>query len=210
MTSESSRVPGKLGIGIDVDDVLTESLPGYVEAFRRHFGYDVRIEDAAWEIFRCYPQISPAQVRGFFAELEAANFLGTRPGYPDAVEAVRELALSGHRLVVVTGRPTSHSEHTKHLLRDLGILECFQDLVHRDGETAMEYKPRIVREKRLDLFLEDELHVAAAVARVNVPVLLFDRPWNRQDLPAGVIRVREWHEVQRWVKAHADPRREFG
>ncbi|MBI3085740.1 MAG: hypothetical protein HYY88_08470, partial [candidate division NC10 bacterium] len=48
-------MPGSLRIGIDVDDVLAESLPGYLEAFRRRFGHDVRIEDAAWEIFRRYP-----------------------------------------------------------------------------------------------------------------------------------------------------------
>jgi uncharacterized protein len=206
MLGESSRVPGSLRIGIDVDDVLTESLPGYLDAFRRYFGHDVRIEDAAWEIFRRYPQISPIQVGEFFAELEAADFLGTRPVYPHAVEAIRRLSAAGHRLIVVTGRLMTHKEHTRRLLQDLSILECFEDLVHRDGETAEEYKPRIVRERRLDLLVEDELHVAAAVARIPVPVLLFDRPWNQDDLPAGVMRVREWHEVQRLVEAHAEVR----
>ena len=130
MLGESSRVPGSLRIGIDVDDVLTESLPGYLDAFRRYFGHDVRIEDAAWEIFRRYPQISPIQVGEFFAELEAADFLGTRPVYPDAVEAIRRLAAAGHRLIVVTGRLMTHKEHTRRLLQELSILECFEDLVH--------------------------------------------------------------------------------
>jgi hypothetical protein len=43
-----------LRIGIDVDDVLAESLPAYLEAFRRRFGREVKIEEAAWEIFRRY------------------------------------------------------------------------------------------------------------------------------------------------------------
>ncbi|HWT81327.1 MAG TPA: hypothetical protein VN648_21245, partial [Candidatus Methylomirabilis sp.] len=91
-------MPTRLRIGIDVDDVLAESLPGYVEAFRQCFGLDVRIEEAAWEIFRRYPQISATQMWGFFSDLEASDFLGTRPVYPEAVRAVRAMASDGHRL----------------------------------------------------------------------------------------------------------------
>jgi uncharacterized HAD superfamily protein len=200
---ESPRMPTSLRIGIDVDDVLTESLPGYLEAFQRYFACKVRIEEAAWEIFRRYPQISPTQMGGFFAELEATDFLGTRPVYPEAVGAIRRLAAAGHRLVVVTGRLMIHQEHTRRLLRDSTILHCFEELVHRDGETAEEYKPRIARERRLDLLIEDELHVAVATARIPIPVLLFDRPWNQGDLPGGVTRVREWEQVLRFVDSLA-------
>jgi uncharacterized HAD superfamily protein len=203
MTGESPRMPTSLRIGVDVDDVLTESLPGYLEAFQRYFGYKVRIEEAAWEIFRRYPEIPSTQIGGFFAELEATDFLGTRPVYPEAVEAVHRLAAAGHRLVVVTGRLMIHQEHTRRLLRDSSILHCFEELVHRDGEKAEEYKPRIVRERRLDLLIEDELHVALATARIPIPVLLFDRPWNQGNLPGGVTRVREWDQVRRSVDALA-------
>jgi hypothetical protein len=200
---ESPGVPASLRIGIDVDDVLTESLPGYLDAFDRYFGCKVNIEEAAWEISRRYPQISPTQMGGFFAELEATDFLSTRPVYPEAVEAVRRLAAAGHRLIVVTGRLMIHQEHTRRLLRDSSILHCFEELIHRDGETAEEYKPRIARERRLDLLIEDELHVALATARIPVPVLLFDRPWNQGDLPGGVTRVREWDQVCRIVASLA-------
>ena len=81
------------------------------------------------------------------------------------------------------------------------MVDLFEELVHRDGETAAEYKPRIVRELRLDLLIEDELHVALAAAEVPVPVLLFDRPWNQADLPCGMRRVSSWDEVRRHVAA---------
>ncbi len=47
-----------LRIGVDVDDVLVESLPAYLAAFRRYFGREVKIEDATWEIFERIPDIS--------------------------------------------------------------------------------------------------------------------------------------------------------
>jgi uncharacterized HAD superfamily protein len=199
-------MPGKLRIGIDVDDVLAESLPGYLEAFRRRFGHEVRIEEAAWEIFRRYPEISATELWGFFSELEASDFLGNRPVYPDAVKAVKALAADGHRLFVVTGRLTQHRDHTRRLLQRAGLLELFEDLVHRGHERAADYKPRIVREMRLDLLIEDELQIAVAAAEVPIPVLLFDRPWNQAELPAGIIRVADWDHALRVVAAQASAR----
>lgn len=197
------RMPAVLRIGIDVDDVLAESLPGYLDRFRRRFGHVVRVEEAAWEIFRRYPEISSRQMGGFFDELEATDFLSTRPVYPEAMDAVRRLAAERHRLFVVTGRLTQHREHTRRLLQTAGVLDLFEQVVHRDGETATEYKPRIVRELRLDLLIEDELHVALAVAGVPIPVLLFDRPWNQADLPQGIRRVSTWEQILQLVAACA-------
>jgi len=196
-------MPAVLRIGIDVDDVLAESLPGYIERFRRRFGHVVKVEEAAWEIFRRYPEISSTQMWGFFDELEASDFLGTRPVYPEAVKAVRRLAADGHRLFVVTGRLTQHRDHTRRLLQKAGVLELFEELVHRDGETSAEYKPRIVRELRLDVLIEDELHVALAAVEVPIPVLLFDRPWNQADLPRGISRVSDWAQVLHLVAVQA-------
>ena len=192
-----------LRIGVDVDDVLAESLPGYLDAFRRYFGHEVKVEDAMWEISRRYPDIPAPAWSGFYAELEATDFLATRPVYPDAVAGVRSLAGRGHRLVVVTGRLTVHREHTRRLLQRAGIAELFEELVHRDGEAAVDYKPRIVREKRLQLLIEDELHVALAAAQVPVPVFLVDRPWNQGDLPQNVTRVGSWDQLLRLVEASA-------
>lgn len=194
---------GTLRIGVDVDDVLAESLPGYLEIFESFFGREVKIEDAAWEIFPRYPEISTEEMWRFFARLEETDFLGTRPVYVEAAAAMRTLAGAGHRLVVVTGRLRAHRDHTRRLLQNAGIAELFEDLVHRDGEAAVDYKPRVVRERRLDVLIEDELHVAVAAALVPVPVLLFDRPWNRGELPRGVTRVTNWNHVLRWVAAEA-------
>ena len=195
-----------LRIAVDVDDVLAESLPGYLEAFRRRFGHEVKIEEAAWEIFRRYPEIPAAQMWGFFSELEANDFLGTRPIYPEAARAMRTLAARGHRLYVVTGRLSQHREHTRRLLQQAGLLDLFEEVVHRDGEPTAAYKTRIVRQMKLDLLIEDELHVALAAVEVPIPVLLFNRPWNQAVLPPGITRVEDWGQVVHLVAAQAAAR----
>ena len=196
----------KLRIGVDVDDVLVESLPDYLELFRRRFGREVKIEEAAWEIFRRFPEIPAEQVWGFYAELERTDFLGRRPVYPEAVAGVRTLAAAGHRLFVVTGRLAQHQDHTRRMLEGAGLLGLFEDLVHRDGEALAGYKPRVLRELGLQLHVEDELDVARAVAGIPVSVLLIDRPWNQGDLPVGVTRVRDWEQVVRQVAEEAAAR----
>lgn len=184
-----------LRIGVDIDDVLVESLPEYTRRFCARFGYDVPVEECAWEIFRRFPEISPTQMWGFYSELEASDFLATRPAYPDAVAGIRALSAAGHRLLVVTGRLPEHLRHTERLLGREGLDDLFEDLVHRAGaESAAAYKPRIVQERALDVLIDDELHVAAAVG-ARVPVLLLDRPWNRGPLPPGVSRVSTWDEI---------------
>jgi len=85
-------------------------------------------------------------------------------------------------------------------------LEFFEELLHRENEAASDYKPRIAREMKLDLLVEDEMHVALAAARVPIPVLLFDRPWNQGDLPPGVTRVTAWDQVLDLVAAEAAAR----
>jgi len=106
----------------------------------------------------------------------------------------------------VTGRLTQHREHTRRLLQRAGLLEFFEELLHRENETASDYKPRIARKMKLDLLVEDELHVALAAVKVPIPILLFDRPWNQGDLPPGITRVTTWDQVLNLVVAEAATR----
>ena len=38
----------------------------------------------------------------------------------------------------------------------------------------------------------------------NIPVLLFDTPYNQDPIPKGVIRVNNWNEANKWVKNWLD------
>ncbi|HTU02360.1 MAG TPA: hypothetical protein VMG58_11110 [Candidatus Sulfotelmatobacter sp.] len=192
-------------IGIDLDDVMVESLPDYVRRFGREFGCEVPVAEAAWEIFRRHPEISPAALAAFFAELERTEFLATRPVYPAAAAGVRALARAGHELLIVTGRLAAHLEQTRRILQKAALLDIFRALVHRPGmeEGAAPYKRRIVRECHLDLLIDDELHVARGVAEAGVAVLLVDRPWNQGLLPDGIARVKDWVEILAQVERRA-------
>ena len=182
-------------IGIDLDDVLADSLPHYVQALNRRFGLSIDLADAAWRIVDRFPQIPRREAHSFFSELIEDGFFSSRPLLPGAKEAVESLAEEGHRLFIVTGRGPQDVPVTKGWLRDVRLLTCFEAVVHRARDPVGRHKSGAVSELQLDLFIEDELAVAIAVAQTAIPVLLFDRPWNQGALPDTMQRVRSWTEV---------------
>ena len=182
-------------IGVDIDDVIVETLPGYLRAFEARFGRSVPLAQAHWDPFEFHPDIPAADRLAFFEELRGSRFMFTRPVYPEAPPAIRALREAGHTLLVVSGRPQTHLAETEAMLEQIGIRDCFAEIVHRDGQTIPDYKGRAARERRLDVLVEDEFPAARAVAEAGVPVLLMDRPWNQGALPARILRVASWPEV---------------
>ncbi len=185
-------------IGIDIDDVLADSLPHFLEAFNCRFGLQVPIAQATWEIFRHHPEIPPEKIETFFAELYRADFLGSRPLLPGAREGVEALARAGHHLCIVTGRVRQDRKITERWLETVGLAPFFQAIADRDGVPAPLHKCRVAEKFALDLLFDDELHVALKVAELPLQVLLFDKPWNQGPLPERISRISAWSCVLSW------------
>jgi uncharacterized HAD superfamily protein len=182
-------------IGIDIDDVLADSLPYYTRAFSRRFGLEIDLADAAWQVFDRFPGISRREALEFFSDLIEAGFFSSRPLLPGAREAVESLAQEGHRLFIITGRAPQDAAITRSWLDHVGLLRRFESVIHKAREPVDRHKSGAASELRLDIFIEDELAVAAAIAEAAIPVLLFDRPWNQGALPGNVRRVHSWTEA---------------
>jgi uncharacterized HAD superfamily protein len=186
-------------IGIDIDDVLADSLPHYTRAFNQHFGLQIDLADAAWRIFDRFPRVSRQEAHDFFSGLIEAGFFSSRPLMPGAKEAVESLAEDGHRLFIITGRAPQDEAVTRSWLTHVGLLSCFEAVIHKAREPVGRHKSGAASELQLDVFIEDELAVATAVAEAAIPVLLYDQPWNQGVLQRNVCRVRSWAEALRQI-----------
>ncbi len=182
-------------IGIDLDDVLADSLPHYLQAFSRRFGLTIGLADAAWQISDRFPQIPRQEAHDFFTKLIEAGFFSSRPLLLGAREAVERLAEDGHRLFIITGRASRDEAITRSWLTHVGLLSRFEAVIHKARAPVGRHKSEAASELRLDLFIEDELAVAIDVAKTAIQVLLYDQPWNRGVLPGNLRRVRSWTEV---------------
>src|SRR3989304_3919248 len=129
-------------IGIDIDDVMADSLPRYLQAFNRRFGLKVPVTEARWEIFRRHPEIPADAIAAFFEELYRADFLGSRPLVPGAMEGIEELHRAGHRLFIITGRPRRDRAITERWMEARGLSHFFDAIEDRDGLDAPLHKRR--------------------------------------------------------------------
>lgn len=188
-------------IGIDLDDVLADSLPHYLRAFNRRFGLDIELADGAWRIADRFPQIPRQEADDFFTELIESGFFSSRSLIPHAKEAVETLADNGHDLYIITGRTPRDERITMDWLTRVGVRSYFEAVVHRTCDPVERHKADVASGLALSLFIEDELTVALTVADTAIPVLLFDRPWNQGPLPDNVCRVESWPEALTQIAA---------
>ena len=57
-----------------------------------------------------------------------------------------------------------------------------------------------VKKHNIDLFFEDKHDNACDISEeCDIPVILFDTPYNRMPVPKSVIRVNDWYEAEKWV-----------
>lgn len=62
-------------------------------------------------------------------------------------------------------------------------------------------KIQTVKNHAIDVFFEDKHDNAVDIAEeLNIPVLLFNTPYNQQPVPNGVIRVNNWLEADAWIQ----------
>ena len=63
------------------------------------------------------------------------------------------------------------------------------------------YKIEAAKKHAVHAFFEDKHDNAVDIHEaLDIPVLLFDTPYNRKPIPEGVIRVKDWQEANNWIR----------
>jgi len=179
-----------LKIGIDIDgvivDLVTAMLPLLSEICRRpvyhsdiycfDIGKALKIEDKMEDIW---------------TEVYNGNILRVAPPIKDAIIGLNEL--SEHEIWLVTQRPKSSRSDTELWLREKKIEFDNLRFVDTVGKESLA--------RNLDVFLEDNLETACAIAEAGIDSLLFDQPWNQcSKLPQRCERVKDWRDVVMYIK----------
>ena len=191
-------------IALDFDDVVMNFNSGFVNFHNLSYGTNLTYEELVryddWEVvYGCSKEAMVERAREFYRSphhLEVVPILG-------AVEAILKLA-SRHRLEIVTSRPETVREQVLTWL-NRHLPETFKEIHFTNGFAGMagsikRAKSEICREIGAHAFVDDALTHAEDVARAGIPVLLPDRPWNRDRTPDGVIRVKTWDDIVKWTE----------
>lgn len=170
-------------IGVDIDGVLADSIP-YICSWLR----------------RTYPEVTVADVLHLHTpghETYASHFdrhedqvYREVPVMPGARRALQQLSRFG-RIYVVSARTPRVQPATEAWLAACGLpFDGLRMLCGGDKGLA-------ARELGLDVFVEDQVHNAAALSGAGIPVLLMSNHYNAAFHAPGVSHARGWGDVVR-------------
>lgn len=192
----------KLKIGIDIDNVIADSYPRYIDAFNKKFGVAVKYEEIFdFYYLENYVGVDRAQTSQFIETVLHSNeFQLAIPPYEEPQKIIKKWADQGFSIHYITSRPDFTKTVTLKWLKKHGFLAKGTKLHLLDiniHSKDTDYKKEIVNKWKVNLMIEDSLDIASAL---DIPVFLLDRPWNQGKLPKNVTRVNNWAEIDQRVE----------
>ena len=179
-------------IGIDIDEVLCETVRSFLKVVEVKKGIKKNFEDIfSYNLHEVFG-ISKGEIldlfEGFFKE--SFNSLKLIEG---AREGVRFLE-KNHELFFITNRCNSIKEET------LEFLEKFvpDPKTHFSGEVydgQGESKAEICKNLGIGVIVEDNGVNSIDYAKKGVKVLLLDKPWNQGCEHENIFRCNDWRKI---------------
>ncbi len=191
---------------VDFDDVLSETARLLADIVAERFGRRTPFEKIhSFDLglsFGLEPHEQDVLIRLF----HDADMLASIPPVAGAAEGLRAWAAAGCAVHIVTGRPPETHDASRAWLEHHGLPYADITFVDKYGRGHAEVPG--VRQMTLDdlktcdfaLVVDDSPDMVRLLStRQEVPVAVFDRPWNTQLGPVenqpNVARCRDWTEL---------------
>ncbi|MGE8206228.1 5' nucleotidase, NT5C type [Heyndrickxia sp. NPDC080065] len=182
----------KKRFGIDIDGTVTHPnslLPYINEAFQLQLTLDDITEYELTNVIN----VPEKKFYDWFIKTEPKIYAES----PLAIGAKEVLTKwkEQFQLYFISARASNLLEVTEKWFTENDIKYNHIELIgsHHKVETAKKY--------HVDLFFEDKHDNAVMIHQeLNIPVILFDTPYNQDPIPEGVIRVKSWKEAELWVR----------
>lgn len=173
-------------MGIDLDGVVANFTQGWMDFYNREFGTDLEVEDS--QRWNDLVELTHFRNIGEFwrwsSDLDGRSVFWHLEPFPGAVEALTELSVEGHEIVIITTKPRYAHGDT-------------YDWIEKHAVPADEV--HILEDKWLvdaDVYLDDGPHILPKLVanRPEATVCRYVRPWNRP--VSGTVDVRDFTEFR--------------
>lgn len=182
----------KRRFGIDIDGTVTcpSSLIPYLN---KAFHLNISLNDVKQYDLTHLVDISEEDFAKWFAESEPVIYAES-PLAEGAKDVLKKWE-DEHELYFISARGSHLLEVTEKWFLKHALSFHHIDLI------GTHYKVEAVKKYNVDIFFEDKHDNAVMIhEECNIPVLLFDTPYNQDPIPTGVIRVKNWIEAGQWVE----------
>jgi len=180
-------------IGIDLDDVLVEFVPGFLDFHNARYRKKIRADDIhSFDIWECGIGTTREEASLFMKEFYESSEFDSIPLVKGAKEAVNYLSKSND-LSIITSRKLEAREKTERFLeKHFPEMPVFYS---RGNYSPGKTKAEICGDLEMDVFIEDCLEYALECSGKVERVFLFDRQWNQADVNGNILRVFNWQEI---------------
>lgn len=188
----------KVKIGIDIDNVLTDSYRFVLERFNQNFATQVRYEEVFdFYYLEKYAGVDISRAKFFIKEIiHSDEFHQKLSPFREAVETIKSWSKHGFLIYYITARHTTSRDLTAAWLKKHGFMvgQAFLEMMdYEKYDDPSIFKRDVVERECIDIVVEDSREVARAL---KIPVYMFDRPWNKGELPKNITRINSWHEIK--------------
>ncbi len=182
----------KKRFGIDIDGTVTcpRSLIPFIN---KAFDMNIRYEEINQYDLTPFVNVSGEVFANWFSKNEAMIYQAS-PIAAGAKQALDKWK-KAHELFFISARGPHLLDVTEKWFVDHGLTFHHIELIgsHDKVET--------IKRHSIDIFFEDKHDNAVAIhEECQIPVILFNTPYNQDPLPKGVIRVNNWKEAVIWVE----------
>jgi len=175
-------------IGVDIDGVVSDSYPAWLQELNQHFGKNITvIDDYAMHLVF---DVTWEDMNNFFAGNVERLFMMAEP-VSGALEGIQTLLKEGHEVIYITARTLEEKDVTVRWLTMHGIPHEHERVLF----TGFKSKVDLVKQWGIEAFIEDYQVNATMIAESGVPVFLLDTSYNQVDLSDGITRCQSWNEI---------------
>lgn len=176
-------------IGIDVDNVIADSVPTLIAEANKYFKTNFTYNDIYIYDFHKILGVSREEMSVFMKKIFSEKVplrCKTIKGAKEAIHKIKE----NYEIYIVSSRRKEFKADTIEWLNNNDIPYDFVEHV------TDKQKHIYAIDKGIEVFIEDDLEQAISLAENGIKVFLFDHPWNRAgNIQDGYMRVKSWDEI---------------
>ncbi|MBM7650027.1 putative HAD superfamily protein [Bacillus ectoiniformans] len=178
--------------GIDIDGTVT-CPTSLIPFINEDFSLNITLDDIKQYDLSKALNISPERFRDWFNEREPVIY--SCSPLANGAELVLNKWKKQFQLYFISARRSHLFEVTEQWFHEKDIWYDHIELIGSHD------KLKAAKAHNVDIFFEDKHDNAVMIhEEINIPVLLFNTPYNQDPIPEGVIRVNNWKEAERWVE----------
>ncbi|MFS0655296.1 5' nucleotidase, NT5C type [Bacillus sp. 179-C3.3 HS] len=183
-----------LRLGIDIDGTVTAQ-DTFVPYLNQSFQCAITLEDMTEYDLTKLLKISNEEFWGWMDQQEPLIYKHAKPA--EGAKNILNQMKEHHKLIYITAR-------RKHLT-DVTYTWFQEHQIHYDDIELVggHHKLEAVQQHNIDVFFEDHHGNATMIAKeANIPVILFNSPYNQMPTDDRIIRVNHWKEADQWIKQY--------